>query len=159
MSRLGQVVAADGSRAVVATSRRGVCEGCSSKSSCSFENALGKDRPEEIEVENLIGARPGDYVEFDLPGHAELKVSLLVWVVPLAGLVAGAAAGATVHHLLRMARDPATLLGAAVGFLASFSLVKLYDRRAARDSRLLPRILKTVSPAVCEHPPQAESDR
>ena len=51
-------------------------------------------------------------VEFDLPGHSELKISLVLWAVPLLGLVAGAAAGAGLHPLLPVGRDLATLLGA-----------------------------------------------
>jgi sigma-E factor negative regulatory protein RseC len=142
MSRLGHVIETRGDHATISTSRRGICDGCSEKSSCSFESALGKDTPEEVLALNPVNARVGDHVEFDLPGHTELKVSLVVWGVPVAGLIAGAAAGSNLG--LPLSEDLATLLGAVAGSVLAYLAVMLYDRRAARDSRLKPRILKIV---------------
>lgn len=157
MPRIGYILETDGDRATVSTTRRGICAACSERSSCSFENALGKDVPEEVVVRNGIGARTGDYVEFDLQGHVELKVSLLVWIVPLAGLIAGAAIGAGVHRHLSLEQDPATLLGAVAGFVVSFAVVVLCDRLAAEDARLLPLVLRVVEPSSC--PELSRGDR
>jgi sigma-E factor negative regulatory protein RseC len=143
------VIETDGDHARISTSRRGICEGCTDKSSCGFDMALGKEIPEEVRALNPIRARAGDRVEFDLPGHTELKVSLMVWVVPLAGLIAGAAAGSSLNEMLSMDQDLATLLGAALGFLVSFAPVVLYDRKAGRNPRLVPRIIKVVNSSSC----------
>ncbi len=149
MPRIGIVIETTGRSARVSAPRRGVCDGCADRSSCSFENALGEDKPEMVEVRNPVGAQPGQTVEFDLPGHTELGVSLLVWVVPLIGLVAGAAFFATLHERLSLGEDVATLLGAGVGFAAAFLPVVLLDRLAAGKSRYVPSILKVVSPSSC----------
>ena len=149
MPRVGLLIEALGEQATVRASRRGVCADCSGSGACSFENALGKGEPETVTVYNPIRARPGDYVEFDLTGHTELKVSLLVWVVPLVGLVLGAVAGSAAHVRLSMGPDVATLLGAIAGFIAAFAVVKWVDRRSGRDARLVPHILKVVDPSAC----------
>lgn len=161
MPRIGIVIETTGQSARVSAPRRGVCDGCADRSSCSFENALGEDRPEMVVVRNPIGARPGQTVEFDLPGHTELKVSLLVWVVPLAGLVTGAALLTFLHERLSLARDSATLLGAAIGFAVAFLPVVLLDRLAAGKSRYVPSILKVVNPSSCSVLPRVTdpSDR
>jgi sigma-E factor negative regulatory protein RseC len=155
MSRLGYVIDTTGERATISTSRRGVCEGCNERSTCAFDLALGKDKPVQVVARNPIGARTGDFVEFDLPGHTELKVSLLVWIVPLAGLVAGAVVGSNLHEALGLSRDPGTLLGAFAGLAIAFALLRLYDRRAAKDPRLVPRILKRVDSLECPEPSDA----
>ena len=149
MPRIGIVIETTGQSARVSAPRRGVCEGCADRSSCSFENALGEDKPEMVEVHNPIGAQPGQTVEFDLPGHTELKVSLLVWVVPLIGLVTGAVLFASLHERLSLGEDSATLLGAGVGFAAAFLPVVLFDRLAAGKTRYVPSILKVVNPSSC----------
>lgn len=149
MPRIGYVIETRNEKALISTTRRGICADCAEKSSCSFENALGKETPEEVTVLNPVNARVGDYVHFDLVGHTELKVSLMVWVVPLAGLIAGAIAGANLYETIHLSQDPATLIGAVLGFFLAFSLVMLYDRKAAKDPRLIPRILKVVNAASC----------
>ena len=149
MPRIGIVIETTGQSARVSAPRRGVCEGCADRSACSFENALGEDKPEIVVVRNPIGARPGQTVEFDLQGHTELKVSLLVWVVPLIGIVTGAALLASFHQQLSLGQDPATLLGAAIGFAVAFLPVVLFDRRAAGKTGYVPSILKVVNPSSC----------
>ena len=149
MPRIGIVIETTGQSARVSAPRRGVCDGCADRSSCSFENALGQDKPEMGEVYNPIDAQPGQTVQFDLPGHTELELSLLVWVVPLIGLVAGAALLASLHEQLSLGQDSATLLGAGLGFAAAFLPVVLCDRLSVGKTRYVPSILKVVSPSSC----------
>ena len=157
MPRVGIIIENKGTLARVSASRRGVCEGCGDRSACSFETSLGQEKPEIVVVQNPIAAQPGQTVEFDLLGHAELQVSLLVWVVPLIGLIAGAALGAGVSEQLSLSQDLATLLGAAVGLAVAFVPVKLFDRMAAGKNRYVPTILKVVHPSSCSVLPR-ESD-
>jgi len=152
MSRFGTVIEIRGDRALVAASLRGICADCADRSACSMDSSDGADgtgRTDEIEVLNPINARPGHTVEFDLPGHTELKVSLLIWAVPVVGLIAGAAAGATLLAGLGLSADLATLIGAAAGIGLGFAIVVACDRKAARTRALVPRIKKIVNSATC----------
>jgi sigma-E factor negative regulatory protein RseC len=150
MSRIGVILKIDGKDATVSTSRRGICDGCSDKSSCSFDNALGKAKPDFITVNNAIGAKLGDHVAFDLTNHTELKMSLLVWGLPLVGLVIGAFIGAGLHGQVSLSQDTLTLFGALIGFFAAFSLVVFADRRLKNNRQLLPSIERVIEPTSCD---------
>ena len=115
--------------------------------------------PEEPQVV-FFGATEawvGDLVEFELSGHTELKVSLIVWAVPLAGLILGAVAGAGFYETIGLDRDPATLLGALLGLAVAFLAVLAFERRAKGDERLLPHILKVVNPSSCPTGPEEKA--
>jgi sigma-E factor negative regulatory protein RseC len=162
LSRIGHVLQTIGSRALISTARRGICDGCKTRSGCAFDMAPANDtleKPEEIMAANPVDARVGDTVEFDLPGHTELKLSFIIWVVPLLGLIGGAAAGAALHEALSLSRDPATLLGALTGLILSYLLVVLLDRRTGKDPRLEPRILKIVNASDCPQAPERNGDQ
>ncbi len=131
------------------TSRRGICEGCSEKSTCAFDNALGKAKPEMITVLNPIDAEPGDSVEFDLTGHNELKISMVVWVIPLIGLIVGAFSGSAISRIFALPTDPVTLGGLVLGFLIAFVIVMIYERYIATEKEVLPSIIKKVNPTDC----------
>lgn len=149
MVRIGVVLEVVGEHARLETSRRGVCEGCADHASCAVEGAVSSGVSEVVTARNPVGAGPGDRVEFDLPGHTELKISLLVWVVPLCGVIAGAIVGAGLHESLPLDRDLSTLLGAVVGAAAAFGVVIPIDRRVRGSAALVPRILKVLPPSAC----------
>jgi len=152
VSRIGVVIEELGPFAKVSTSRRGICEECTEKAGCSFDAALSGGRVEVVTVANSVGAQVGDTVEFDLPGHAELKISIVVWLTPLTGLLIGALAGSEWHQRLALSADLGTLLGAALGFLTAFIPVLGYDRLVARRNRLTPSILKKLPLPGCSSP-------
>lgn len=137
----GVVIATDGRRAEVSTWRVGACAGCSEAGACGITEI---ERCEEIvTVRNAVGAGPGDLVELDLPGDAALRLSLLVWLVPAAGLVLGALAGAWLGARWPGADgDLATLLGALVGTVLAWVLLRRIDRTAGDDPRLTPFITR-----------------
>ena len=149
MPRVGTVIETSGEFAMIASSKRGICDGCADRASCSLAPETPVRLTDEIRARNPIDAQRGDRVEFDLEGHAELGVSLLVWIVPLVGLIAGAVLGANVHHLSSLERDIATLFGAVVGAVLAYGVVVLVDRRAKDDARLVPVILKVLPPGAC----------
>lgn len=149
MTRVGTVQETKGKYAVISSSRRGICEGCSEKSSCSFDNALGKSVPELVTVINSVQAKPGDQVEFDLTGHTELKVSLIVWAVPLIGLVLGATTGSFYHGLLGLTKNSGTLIGLIMGLAFGFAGIVAYERLLVNKEDTLPVLLKVVHPQSC----------
>jgi sigma-E factor negative regulatory protein RseC len=143
---VGVVVSAQGSLADVSTSRGSACTGCSEASTCTLPDP--EACVEIVTVRNAVGAEPGDTVELDLPQHGLLRLSLLVWVVPLLGMVAGAIVGTTLPTSSGLVADAAAFLGAVSGAALAFGVLRWVDRRAAGDPRLTPfvaRILRRVS--------------
>jgi sigma-E factor negative regulatory protein RseC len=145
----GVVLRTDGTRAEVSTSRRGACSACSEAAVCGVGDAERCD--DVVSVRNGIGARVGDTVELDLPGNAVLRLSLLVWIVPLAGLLLGAAAGTMFAAGAGMrgptAGDGVALLGALAGTVAAFAVLRAVDRRHGGDPSLTPLITRVVDHA------------
>ncbi|MBU3915527.1 SoxR reducing system RseC family protein [bacterium] len=154
MPRIGLVLNTTDKYATVSTSRGGVCAECSEKSSCSSQDTEEKGIPELVNAINPIQAKPGDYVEFDLSGHTELKVSLIVWVVPLIGLILGAFAGSFFFD--NLSRDSGTLLGAFLGFIFAFSIIMVYDRYFVDKEKLIPLISKKIQKFDCVELPQGK---
>lgn len=148
MSRNGIVIEVKGEYAAISTSRRGICGDCADRSSCSFESAMGSDAPEIVQAGNPVGASPGDLVEFDLPGFTELKLSILIWAVPIIGLIAGAIIGSRIHGFFSLSNDLSTLIGAVFGFFLFFAPIVIYDRMVASDPKLNPSIIRVI-PSPC----------
>jgi sigma-E factor negative regulatory protein RseC len=149
MPRVGIIIETRDQEAVVSTHKRGICAECADHASCSLEAAMGKDVPEDVVARNPIGARVGDYVEFDLPGATELKLSALIWGLPVIGMVAGAliVPGHISHHFSDP--DTASFIGAVIGLAAASVPAVIYDRLARRGRGLTPEITRTVSKSSC----------
>lgn len=94
-------------------------------------------------MRNAVGAMPGDTVELDLPPNAVLGLSVLVWVVPLVGLIGGAVAGAVLPWG-GIDRDVTTLFGAVAGAAFAYGLLRGIDRQVAAHRRLTPFIARVV---------------
>jgi len=148
MARVGFVVDKESDGDLwVSASKRGVCENCGEASTCGMDSGHGGSENEVIRVRNALGAEVGDTVEFDLEGHTELQVSVLVWVVPLIGLLAGALVMRALMSPQPISEDLATLGGAIGGFLVAFLVVIRLDRKKANDPKLTPVVLRVLQPA------------
>lgn len=149
MARLGTVLSTSGSTAQVSTSRKGLCEHCTEQGACSAQIGQSGGRADIVTVKNAVGAQVGDTVEIELPGHTEMKLSFWVWLVPLAGLLLGAIAGAAALAPLGLAEDPAAFLGAIAGFLASYLLLRRLELQAQRGERFQAAAVKVVRSGAC----------
>lgn len=145
-SRVGVVLTVDSgnARAEVSALGSGACESCSGKGGCGINVARPPDQTQRLTAANPIGARPGDTVEFDLPGHGELTLSLLVWIVPMVALIAGAALGYVAGGRFIGDADLGAILGASAGFGGAFALLRRIDRKAADIPSMQPHILRIV---------------
>lgn len=142
--RTGHVVETRGTMARISTSKVGPCEGCNEKGSCQPSFGSPAAILETVEAWNRAHARVGDTVEIDLEGHAELRVSLLVWLAPVVGLIAGAGLAAAWSADLGLGRDMAAALGGVIGIAISYAVLTRIDRRAAEDTRLIPAVKRVI---------------
>jgi len=98
---------------------------------------MGRDGARTVEGANEAGARPGDRVRVEIPDGALLKVSALLYGVPLAGFLAGALAAAAVPSSpLRAVVLPAVFAP------AWFAGTRLADRYARSHG---PRVVGTIA--------------
>jgi sigma-E factor negative regulatory protein RseC len=92
---VGTVRAVEGDQVLVEVERRGGCGTCASGGGCGT-SALARwfsRRSAQVRLHATLPLRPGDAVVVGLDEGALLRASLLLYLVPILGLVMGTAAG------------------------------------------------------------------
>lgn len=149
----GVVEKASPQTAVVLVERSSACDHCKSQGACEVLSG----RTMRIEVANELGAKEGDRVEITIPAASVLKLSFLVYLVPVIALVAGAYAG----NLWAEGKgaDP-TLYAVAAGVMAmigSFLLIRSFEQSASQPSSEYRPQMSRVYPSSEEPPPSCDS--
>ncbi len=135
-----RVVAVDGPYAWVESERTSACGQCSAKGSCAsgaLARLLGR-RSVRLRALNRAAAVVGDRVTIGIDEGVLLRGALLMYGLPLAGLLAAAATGLAIWG------EAASVLAGGAGLAAGFLFVRHRTRRAAE--RGLPVVLSR-SPA------------
>ncbi|MFP4193315.1 MAG: SoxR reducing system RseC family protein [Desulfobacterales bacterium] len=151
---IGVVTEIKGDKAVVKTHRAAACEGCSEKSTC---HSMGGAREMEIEALNPVNARVGDRVTLEVAAGRMLQLSLLLYIFPIAALLAGAVIGNQTAPILGF---DASIFSAIVGFAVFFlalGVIMTLEKKARRSGRFKPTITgarrpspESSSPETCE---------
>ncbi len=139
----GTVVELRGGYALVRAVPSPQCAGCASSGVCHG----GASRNEKVvEAHNEIGAVPGDRVTIAIPSGTLLKAAFRVYMLPVAGILAGAGAAQVAVQALGGAEGAGGAAG--LGGLAGAALViaaqRVLGRRKAKDTTLRPRIIRVL---------------
>lgn len=143
------VTATEAGIAEVEIMRRSSCNACNARSGCGvslLDRVLGR-RPQRLLVANRIAARAGEEVIIGMPEAALLKAALAAYMVPLAGLLAGAIAG-DLMLADRSADQWLPLLTGVVGFVVGLLGTRFYSRRLAADPRWRAVLLRRVTQSI-----------
>ncbi len=148
----GIVTRVDGVMAEVKTIKSEACAGCSAKGFC---HDAGREMT--VSVRNSANARPGDRVRLEIATGAYIKAMLLLYIVPVACLLAGAAIG------LPLGGEDAAALCALAGLALSVVVVRVKGRRMGTMSAYQPRIVRILERGVqvgepCAPPPLDSPD-
>lgn len=134
---VGVVTKIKGGNAVVKTQRAAACEGCSEKSTC---HSMGGGKEMEIEALNPVHAEVGDRVTLEFASGRMLQLSLLLYIFPIAALLAGAMIGNQTAAVFDM---DASIFSAVVGFAGFFlalGAIMALEKRARRSDKFKPTI-------------------
>lgn len=140
----GTVVEVRGATALIRLRRSSACGGCASAGHCH----AGRGENEQLlEARNEAGAAVGDVVRVAVPARAVISASMRTYLLPIGGLLIGAAlAQVTVTALIS---QPAGANAAGLGGLAGAVLAVLLARRLGKPGRAaataLPQITRIVS--------------
>jgi len=143
----GIVVTVSGDSADIRVATGVGCEGCASdccrvdKDGLIVEGAL-----------NELGAHVGDEVEVVIPPGADVRAGLIVYVLPVAALLAGYVAGSVLGSLAGIDRDAAGAAGAVLAVSAGLLLLRMRGRSALRDGRYRPRVHAIIAPGLSPSP-------
>ena len=109
-----------------------------------------------VEVANDLHAGTGDVVEISVPSGALLRISMLVYFLPVVALILGAAVGAALSDALAMSTTSASILVGVLAMGLSFMILKGIDRHARNRADYSPRMTRILSSAS---PPQRDDNR
>ncbi|MFV2031199.1 MAG: SoxR reducing system RseC family protein [Gammaproteobacteria bacterium] len=133
------VTGLDGNMAVVEMQRQGICGHCELNKGCGT-GAIGRllgHRSKPLMIENHHALKPGDSLTLGLSDKFFLQASLLIYGLPLLGLIIG---GLLAQSILGLS-EILVFVFAATGFMAGFR----YSARIAGNRylhRFHPKILE-----------------
>ena len=130
MTEQGKVIKIEKNEAVVRVQRKASCGMCAMKP---------KDSHIDVRVENALDAKEGDLVQIKLESGSVAKISLLVYILPLALAVAGMLTG-----IFCRLPDWANLVLFAGLLAVGFIIVFLLDKKIAKSKKLQPVLLAVL---------------
>jgi positive regulator of sigma E activity len=150
LEETGRVLSTRGEKAVVRIPRSKECAGCHGCSMIDPEQGM------VAEVENPLGASPGDEVRIETRGvEGKVKAALLLFGFPMAMLLAGAIGSQPLFRGLGLA-GAAEGLGVLAGLVlmaAAFALI-YYVRKRRGKQTVRSRIVAILGPSQVGELPQ-----
>lgn len=128
----------DGGLAVVVTDRKGACSGCQSGGGC--HSCLSAAAKLESRAANPINAQAGDVVKISLSVSDLIKGALILYLLPVACLIAAAVIGGRMAEGLGWSETTGAVLAAGVGLVAGEGFVMLLDRGRYVGRHMMPTI-------------------
>ncbi len=132
----GIVEKTEGTSAWVRVVRSSACDSCGSRTRCKVDTG----GEVVVKAENTAGGRSGDRVKLSMPAGSFFKSTLLVYIVPVVALVAGAWAGTLPFVFPGLSTDAASVICGFGAMAVSFLLLRKVDRRAAGSAANAPRV-------------------
>lgn len=127
--------------AVIRIQRSSACAKCESKGACQ---ALS-DKEVLIEVPNDLQAKEGDTVEISVPTSSLLKLSMLVYLLPIFALIAGSYVGSTLAQEFDLHSSLCSIGGGIIAMSITFYLLKIFDRASASKAEYHPKMTRILS--------------
>lgn len=136
----GEVIAVEGNQAKVRVMRSPACDSCSTHKTCGL---LGEGET-VLTALNTVGASKGQRVRVSLKVEGEVKASFILYLVPLAGLVAGALIG--YHSQVLGDKDISGAVFSLLFVVLTFIGIKYYAHlKYSGDQSYNPTITKVVA--------------
>ncbi len=152
-----RVIAVSDDLAEVVTTRHTACGSCAAKSGCgtSLLAAWFPQRQLTFRLQNRLDARVGDTVIVGLNEGMLQRSSLLLYGLPLIGLLAGAIVGEQLAVALLRPSELGGVLGGLSGLTAALWIVRRESERRVRSGKPAVRLLRVAKQAVSVPLPDA----
>ncbi len=126
MKNIGTVIKVEDKKAMVRFKRTDACGHCNA---CFH---LGSNEA-DIEIDNTLKAAAGDQVVIELHGKSVFKASLIMYGVPIIGLIVGAGIGSTIGDLY------AAVGGVLLAF-GAFFIIRAFEPKLSKLTEYKPRM-------------------
>ena len=149
-----QVTQLRGDMAEVVTLRRSACGGCEARAGCgtSLLAAWLPQRRLTFELPNLIGAEAGDTVIVGLDERLLQRGSLLLYALPLGGLLSGALLGELLFLHLGLPSELGAVLTGLLGLTAALLMVRRLTSSGMRHGGNGVRLLRVARRSISVAP-------
>ena len=137
----GIVVESDGEWAMVATQRRDACGGCTPGHHCRACLPAARTLSK---VKNTVGAGDGDRIMVSLATGDLWKGAAMLYLLPVAGLMFGAATGHGLDLYFKIGESLLTVILSLIGLGFGFVILALVSKHAAIKGRFIPKITKIL---------------
>ncbi|MBW1740609.1 MAG: SoxR reducing system RseC family protein [Deltaproteobacteria bacterium] len=143
LTKTGVVKAVQGHMALVVTRMEPECESCKARDACSVMGGGGANI--EVWVRNTARAQPGDAVTISIKGASLLKVSFLVYMVPILALIGGIILGHVLSMLIPVDKNVLVGLFCLLALFGTFLWLKKKSNKLANKQEFIPEIIsKTI---------------
>lgn len=139
----GRVVAVEGDFVWVETRIKTTCNSCAVQSGCGtsvLSKALGR-KLFRTRIANALGARQDDEVMIAIPEETLVRASLVVYLMPLAGLLLGAVAA---RLLLPDSHELASILAGALGFFGGVLAARFLIKHGRMEQSAEPEMVRIL---------------
>ena len=137
----GVIESIAGKKAMVRIEKSSACSACESRDSCDAASGKGMT----IEVANELMASEGDVVEISISSGSFLKLTLLVYFVPVVALIAGACLGNELGTLVGFNVTLAAILAGGTAMGATFLALRQFDRYQRKKRTLSPKMTRILA--------------
>jgi len=131
------------STAWVKCSKSAACESCSAKGFCDTVGG-GSDDDVEVEAINAVGAKVDDRVTISFETSSLLKVSFLVYMVPVLFLILGVVIGDKIAPIFNYDQSIFSMLVGFLFLLAAFFFVKAKGKELSKKDEYQPKIIRIL---------------
>lgn len=139
MKEIGEIIELEGNQAIVRIQRSSACGKCGA---CKF----GASRDGMLlSTYNHLNGKPGDFVEIELESSSIVKASIIVYLIPLLGLIIGVVVG---YFLAGFFNLDSGLLGAIGGILftaLTFLGIKAIDPLLKEKDTYSPKMVSIIN--------------
>lgn len=134
MEKVGFVVSTEGNTAKLAVKK---VSGCGTD--CSACSGSCEQKSEILDINNTLGAKPGDFVEISTDSTKLIKYMLLIYGVPLLFLIVGFVAGFSVSN-----NEMYSLLAGVLALALGGFIVNRVDKKIGNKARDLNQMLRIL---------------
>ena len=141
-----RVVRVEGNIAEIVIEKQSACGSCSAKAGCgtSLLSTWFGRRQLRLNLDNVIAAKPGDTVVLGMDEASLQRGSLLLYALPLAGLLVGAIAGERGFIYLEWPAELGAVLFGLLGVFTALNFVRQYSAKTVQAGDSGVRLLRTV---------------
>jgi sigma-E factor negative regulatory protein RseC len=138
LTRTGVVKAIQGRMALVITKMEPECEGCKAKEACFSFGGGGVNA--EVRARNTVGAEVGDIVTISMRSSSLVKVSFLVYMLPILGLIGGIVLGYSLARLIPVDENILVGICGLFAFSGAFAWVRKKGETLSARQEYIPKI-------------------